>query len=225
MKSNILICITAFIVCILISSCAIAPMDITFVPNKTTYYSKPEIGTKNTVYIGETLLKEGRKSDQIAIYLLVEYGKIGWTAYHHTGQYKRVGLADDYILYQGSELNSNGISMAYSQILEDKDGNCYLRLNYDVQLLQKSEYIKKDYTDGSSDNFEQNLIYTGRDGDILKLSYREFYNDMARASYTIDATYDITEENIIRFRGASFEVLEANNQSITYKLLSGFKSK
>ena len=225
MKQRTVIFILLPIIIILINSCAIAPMDISIVPSKTSYYCHPETGTENEVYIGETLLKEGRKSDQIAIYLTVEYGNKGWNAYHHIGEYKRIGFADEYVLYQGSEKNSNGISNAYSQILEDKEGNCYRRLNNGVELLSKDVYIKKGYTDNSSDNFEQNLVYTGRDGNILKFSYREFYNDMARASYTMDATYDISKEKIIRFKGASFEIIKANNQSIKYKILTGFKSQ
>ena len=208
-----------------IIGCSIAPMKILRTPAKSVYYCRPEINSINEVYIGETLLNEGRKSEQIAIYLLAEYGNKGWNAYHHIGEYKRIGFADEYILYQGNEINNNGVTNTYSQILESKNGDCYRRLNFGVELLPKESYVKKEYTDNLSDNFSQNLIYTGKDSDIIKFSYREFYNDMARASYTIDATYDISKDNTIRFKGALIEVIDANNQYIKYKLLSGFKSQ
>ena len=225
-KQKIVVCILLLVAIILISSCATLPqMNITIIPNKTIHSLQPTIGIENEVFIGETLIKEGTYPEQISIFLSSEYGKIRFNGYHHSGEYKCIGTADEYKLYQGTIINDTGLSRTYSQIVENNEGICYRKLDYGLKLLPKSEYTKKKYADKSSDNFEQNLVYTGREGNILKFSYREFYNDMARASYTMDVTYDLSKDNIIRFKSASLEIIKADNQSITYKLLSGFKSK
>lgn len=216
------ICIFLFIILNLLLGCAVIPMT-TIAPTVEEYIT-PSIGSENTVYIGEPLLKEGKTSAQNAIHLLVPHGKRKWTAYHPKGIYKLQGKTDGFTVYQGSTLEHNGWSQVYPQILEDIDENCYLKTNSDKKLLAKTDYKKKKYVEDSSDEYQQILIYTGRDDSVLKFTYREFMSDLARPAFTIDSTYDIEDDKIIRFKGASLEVIKVDNQSITYKLLSGFKS-
>ena len=73
-------------------------------------------------------------------------------------------------------------------------------------------------------DIKQTLIYTGAEGTVLRFTYREFKNNTARPAFTIDAIYDIENDKVIRFKGASLEVISVDNQSITYKLVSGFRS-
>ncbi|MBQ1643496.1 MAG: hypothetical protein II103_03075 [Treponema sp.] len=49
------------------------------------------------------------------------------------------------------------------------------------------------------------------------------YNGTARPAFTIDATYDMSQDNVIRFKGAVLEIVSYNNQNIKYKVISGFK--
>jgi len=206
----------------LLLGCAVVPKMTT--PPTVLEYIEPSIGSENTVYIGEPLLKEGRTSAQDAIYLLVTHGKRGWSAYHPAGVYKLIGKIDNSTLYQGSTLETNGWTQVYPQILEESNGDCYLKTNSGTKQLAKSDFQKKKYVEETSDEYQQTLIYTGRDDSVLKFTYREFMSDMARPAFTIDATYDLEGDKIIRFKGASLEVINVDNQSITYKLLSGFKS-
>lgn len=67
-------------------------------------------------------------------------------------------------------------------------------------------------------NFKQELIYNGKSNNVVKISYREFVNDLARPSFTQDIVYDLTESNIIGFKGMTIEVIEATNTSIKYKI-------
>jgi hypothetical protein len=213
-------CIT--ISSILLLGCMTIPKENIIPVEK--YYIIPEIGIVNVVYIGDSLIKEGKTSASDAIYLSSNHGTRGWTAYHPAGIYKQIGKDDLYIIYQGLTLEGNGWTYVYPQILEDKTGNVYLKGNSENVKLQQNEYTKKKYVEETGNDFEQRLIYTGAEGTILKFSYREFSNDIARPAFTIDATYDIKYDNIIRFKGASLEIIKVDNQTITYKLLSGFKS-
>ena len=57
---------------------------------------------------------------------------------------------------------------------------------------------------------------------MLTLGYREFSNDKARPAFNNDVEYDLNSSKIIGYKGARIEVIEADNQNITYKVLSNF---
>lgn len=74
----------------------------------------------------------------------------------------------------------------------------------------------------SPNDFQQTLIYSGRVGDKIKVSYREFSNNMARDAFTNEAEYDLSQSNIIAYKGARLEVIEADNEKIRYRVLANF---
>lgn len=71
-------------------------------------------------------------------------------------------------------------------------------------------------------NFRQQVLYQGRSGSTIRLSYREFAGDLARPAFTQDLTFDIEGDPIVGAKGARLEVLEATNTSITYRLIRPF---
>lgn len=73
------------------------------------------------------------------------------------------------------------------------------------------------------DGIKRHLIYNGKVGGMIKFTYREFYADIARPAFTQDIQYDLSESNIIGFKGAQFEIINASNVKIDYKILSSFK--
>jgi hypothetical protein len=76
----------------------------------------------------------------------------------------------------------------------------------------------------SSNSFQQTLIYSGRLGNKIKISYREFSGNMARGAFSNDAEYDLSTSDIIAYKGAKIKVLSADNQNIRYVVLSNFNS-
>jgi hypothetical protein len=77
----------------------------------------------------------------------------------------------------------------------------------------------------SRNSFQQTLIYSGRVGDKIKLSYREFSGNLARGAFSNEAEYDLSKSSEIAYKGARIKVLNADNQSIKYVVLSNFNSK
>ncbi len=67
------------------------------------------------------------------------------------------------------------------------------------------------------------FIYNGKAGNVIKFSYREFINDMARPAFTQELQYDLSEGKIIGFKGMRIEILNTSNIEIEYKVLSEFK--
>ncbi len=202
------------------------------VPNKPKYRSNitkwciPEQGKEAVTYIGDFLLKEGVECETPAIETFESYGTI-----HPAGYYL---YAEDLVQKIHSEnvvckvyINESVCdgALGYPKLFETPDGKVFMKKTGIMRELDSTKYNKTMYTINTETRFEQNLIYTGAEGNILKITYREFYNDRARPAFSVDATYDLSKEKYIRYKDALIEVISYDNQKIKYKVLSGFKTE
>lgn len=73
------------------------------------------------------------------------------------------------------------------------------------------------------DQFQQTLLYSGRSGQKINIAYREFSGSSARPAFSNDVEYDLSVSDVIGYKGARLKVKNANNESITYILISNFK--
>lgn len=74
--------------------------------------------------------------------------------------------------------------------------------------------------------FKRELSYSGRAGDIISLSYREYTEEgLARPAFTQDVSYTLEREGEtkIGFRGARILVHVATNDRIVFTVEQGFK--
>lgn len=71
----------------------------------------------------------------------------------------------------------------------------------------------------SKNELRQELVYSGKSGSTIKVSYREFSGDMARPAFTQDLTYDLAESKEIAFRSIVIKVVEATGGKIKYKVV------
>ena len=60
------------------------------------------------------------------------------------------------------------------------------------------------------------LLYMGRSGDTIKVTYREYYNDLARQPFFQELQYDLSQSSQITFRNHKIDVLNATNSSIEF---------
>lgn len=68
--------------------------------------------------------------------------------------------------------------------------------------------------------FKQELIYGGRVGNSLKIAYREYQDDYARAPFYQDLQYDLRQSKEIAFKNYRLSILKADNSQVTFKVLS-----
>jgi hypothetical protein len=68
-------------------------------------------------------------------------------------------------------------------------------------------------------SFRKELVYTGIAQNVVSILYREFKDDTARPAFSQDLKYDLSESNVVGYRGARFEIIKATNQGLTYKTL------
>jgi hypothetical protein len=66
--------------------------------------------------------------------------------------------------------------------------------------------------------FRRELLYQGLSKGTIKLSYREFANDMARPAFTQEVLYDLENngKTTVVFKGLRIKVLEATSARIKY---------
>ncbi|MFK0299267.1 hypothetical protein ACIQTU_08600 [Brevundimonas sp. NPDC090276] len=69
-----------------------------------------------------------------------------------------------------------------------------------------------------ADSFRRELIYSGVTQGTVSIEYREFINDMARPAFSQTLRYDLAQSDVIGFRGARFQILDATNIDIRYKV-------
>lgn len=72
----------------------------------------------------------------------------------------------------------------------------------------------------SQDFVRKELLYSGKSGNTIEVSYREFRGGYAAPAFFQNLKYDLSESRLIRFQKFSVEILQADNQMIKYKILS-----
>ena len=95
-------------------------------------------------------------------------------------------------------------------------------LFYIAPPSQKAIYQIKEITQQGQDSFQQEFIYSGKQGNYVKFLYREVINNLMRSPFTQEVQYDLNESKIIGFKGARVEIIEATNTSLKYKVIKSF---
>ncbi|MGH1391412.1 MAG: hypothetical protein ACRAUZ_14840, partial [Aeromonas jandaei] len=60
-------------------------------------------------------------------------------------------------------------------------------------------------------------------GNKINIGYRESSNDIARPAFNNDVEYDLNESKEIGYKGAIVEIISADNQKITYRVIKSFR--
>ena len=89
-------------------------------------------------------------------------------------------------------------------------------------IPQETRLERAKLSQSDAAGFRQELLYNGKSGDMIKVLYREFRNDMARPAFSQELTYDLSESDIIGFQGVRIRVLKTSNVEITYSVLQHF---
>lgn len=226
----------ALLLCPAIAACASVPNNYAPV---TSQISEPELNKVHIATLGEQMLRQGTATLTEGVYLPQENNIGGFVL--SPGFYPKSGEEKGKV-FTGFDNRNNGFGVGYVSLEgglfgqvalprairfdRAKQETCIMNPNaYGmVQPVCDTEYPYqfKKMPFRSLNDFQQTLIYSGRVGEKIKISYREFSNSMARDAFTNDAEYDLSQSNIIAYKGARVEVLEANNQEIKYRVISNF---
>jgi hypothetical protein len=113
-------------------------------------------------------------------------------------------------------------------------------LHYGCDSLRSSSFVemaatlKQDgwveraaYIDYGYPSLQQELIYNGRIQNNLKFVYRELASEsngsaIMRRPFQQEVQYDLSESDVIGFKGARLKIIEATNRNVTYEVLEHF---
>lgn len=219
--------------CLTITGCSSLPID-TYTP-KSVKIDYPVIGDIAIAYIGDDLVVQGFKMEFDAIRIDSDVTiKSGMN--HNSidsGVYLKVGANKDETIYTSDPLGGKKPSVKISKnphiavvIEKGKSGVCAKFSNGFATgnvCNESASFTNVKQVVSTAATFQQTLIYNGKVGNKLNVGYRESKNHMARDAYSNDAEYDLTDSMIIGYKGATIEVIEANNSYIKYRLLKNFK--
>ncbi len=94
-----------------------------------------------------------------------------------------------------------------------------------VKLDQLTKYkLEKSKPIYTEDSFKYVALYQGKKGNLIKISFREFKDNMARPAFTQNIEYELGKggKTIIGFKGLRIQVLKATNMNIEYKVIKDY---
>ena len=77
---------------------------------------------------------------------------------------------------------------------------------------------KEKITNNSS--WREELIYTGKSGSVITISYREYSMNMARPAFFQELKYDLDSSSTIVFKNYRLNIIDANNEKIVFVIIS-----
>lgn len=184
----------------------------------------PDINTTNNSELGLTLVSKEAGYKHRAL-------KILKTIKVKPGYIPKELKQGDLFLYTAStskyDLYSNASDMSFGVATPKAGGRAilYAYSGIGVKFIKNQGTIQYEETFMpviTNNYLKQEFIYNGRVGNALKFIYREYVNDIARPAFSQELQYDLSESNIIGFRGLRIEILTATNTNVEYKVLSHF---
>lgn len=196
-------------------------------PPKVQFIKSPPVNLVSSASLGERMLESG-KVTTVDGFTLYDDVRI-FDGYVKAGNYVQIGVHGRNKVFGPQDGYGTGLVGALSGVpspakayVDADTGNlCFLgafatRFCSDVKpdIVTMNIY--------SPDSFMQELIYTGKVGDKIRFTYREFQNGMARGAFNIDVEYDLSESNLISYKGATVKIISATNQKIVYEIQNHF---
>ena len=200
--------------CLLLAACATVPPAP---PSKVERFTRPDVGVVTTKEVGEPLF-EVEVATRFTGLKLTAGRQMPFT-FGSTITF----ASDELTMFRGKQSAYCGPA-TMRPVMGIPSQIPFFCVTEDQLRKAGVAYTVGEITRNDPANYRQQLLYQGKSGSSLRLSYREFSGDLARPAFTQDLTFDLAESNVIGAKGARVEVLEATNTSIRYRLLQPFSS-
>ncbi|WP_150910471.1 hypothetical protein [Marinobacter halotolerans] len=184
--------------------------------------SYPPIDKTVTAYVGDHMVEKGVIS-QIEVLRVLQ--PIDGAMYNIPAKtYAQLGFDSSQDFYEASGVTKNLLADPFNALSVNHNQNdqiCVVTV-FGVESCYAGQFERQEAISETSNSFQQTLIYSGRVGDKINIGYREFSSNLARPAFNNEVEYDLSESSTIGYKGALVEVIEANNNSIKYRLLRNF---
>lgn len=182
----------------------------------------PSVGEEITAYVGEHLLKRGSIIES-GVLMVTE--RVDGFAYEiPVGKYPQTGADEKNDYFMATGVEKAALSDPYQGLSVKKNETseiCVISV-FSATTCYDAKFKLETQLSESGNSFQQTLIYSGKIGNKINISYREFSNNLARPAFNNNVEYDLSESNIIGYKGAELEIIKADNRSITYKVIRNF---
>lgn len=173
--------------------------------------------------VGDYLVKKGTiaESNVLVVKKLID----GFAYDIPPGKYLQIGYDHENEYFSANGVQKNPLADPIKALALGKALGSELCVvtAFNLKECYQGSYVRSRHAAEFTDSFQQTLIYSGRLGDKINVSYREFSNNTARPAFNNDVEYDLSVSKTIGYKGALIEVIDADNASITYKVLRNFK--
>jgi hypothetical protein len=184
-------------------------------------YSTPELNKKIKVYVGETMIDQGKASTSNVLTILNTIDGACFDILE--GDYTERGTTKSgKMFFHPDGLNGGGVikaalcDPAIALSINEKEKICVSTPFISEASCYEGQFKTSKKTLNSNSSFRQLLVYSGSVGQKVNISYREFSSDIARGAFTNNVEYDMSKSAIIRYKGAIIEILNYDNTSIEY---------
>lgn len=216
--------IQGFSVIAILVGCASAPIQVPFTDQRK---GETEVGTSARAFVGDTIYRKFDIKEQFEGYVSGVIKVAGVTVTLADTRVQRMLIDGEDGGVTRDAISGIGLFGGASPLLplalidEDSDG-AFESYDYQGTKGEIKNPVLVDWEQSSrSDGYSRELIYQGRDGDNLKLFYREFNDDFRRPAYDQEVQYDLSESEYVQFKGLTILVEEANNEYLIYTIEGG----
>lgn len=113
----------------------------------------------------------------------------------------------------GSTITSNvGMPFLSAQTGTVKKVKHWVGIAYSPDGWQVDEVYSPDFV-------KKELVYSGKSGSTIEISYREYRSGLAAPAFFQSVRYDLDESTTVGFQNFQFEVHSASNSAITVTIL------
>jgi len=197
-------------------------LSIIYIPALNTISNK-EVGESIFAKINQYKFNkyETRINQKILVHLTNEYGE---------NDNRAIEFDKNYILMKWPEKGYKTICEDNICLIDKNNNNSFTHyaIEEEVKLYHLEKPIKYKAIEKikfTEDSFKYEALYQGKIGNKIKISYREFIDNTARAAFTQDIEYQLNENNrptIIGFKGLRIKIIKATNLNIKYSVIKDY---
>lgn len=189
---------------------------------KATAVDRPPIGEIASAYVGDHMIEKGTMVDEPVLRVTK---LIDGVAYDIPAiDYPQIGYDENRQYFSSLGVIPGPFVDPHKAIAVDKGQSkevCVVTV-FGADSCYEGDWELTRVLSRQANSFQQTLIYSGRVGDKINISYREFSNDIARPAFNNEVEYDLSQSSTITYKGAVIEVIKADNDGITYKVIKSF---
>lgn len=186
---------------------------------------RPPIGQTTVAYVGDNLVEKGMMVAEKVLYVKKLIDGVAYNI--PPGSYKQIGFDEKSDFYSSIGVTKNPFSDPFKALAIDssKPNELCVVTVFNIKSCYPGEFEKRGVVSEQGLSFQQTLIYSGRVGQKINISYREFSDNLARPAFNNDVEYDLSTSALIGYKGAQIEVISADNNTITYRVLRNFTGR